>query len=40
MAETISEELTIAPIPCPPVLLGGKEIKKIMRKLSLGRTKE
>lgn len=40
VAETKSEELTTAPIPCPPMLPGGKEVEKIMRKLSLGRTKE
>lgn len=35
-----SEDLTTAPIPCPPMLLGGKEVEKIMRKLSLERTEE
>lgn len=40
VAETMSEELETAPIPSTPVLLGGKEVEKIMRKLSLGIIKE
>jgi len=36
-AETTCEELTTAPIPHPPALLGGRKERKSGVKLSLGR---
>jgi len=37
-AETMCDELTTTPIPCPPVLLRGRRWRKLGVKLSLGRT--
>jgi len=31
------DELTTTPIPCPPVLFGGRRQRKLGLKLSLGR---
>jgi len=36
-AETTCDELTTTPIPCPPVLLSGKEVENSGVKLSPGR---
>jgi len=38
-AEIACDELTAAPIPCPPVLLGGENVEKSGVKLSSGRRK-